>query len=684
MRPVTLDLDVLVSPSITDAAWPGEEQVIDFDDAACPTVDPDHPASWIVELVFVVMGYDSNQGDSVPAPAGWQVFTQEEAAPLIAGWLAESLEFHAATRITCSDDPENFFVVSQSIFDVLNAFNVCCGTPNIQTQALTFKISNSPLTEGVAYPCGIEAAFRWLAVFGSENPGDGTYAFVAELYDQAQNPANTLHFDITAGQIPFTQTEQLQKSWPEDFIGMVASDSTVLVSNDTETLGPNERRIMDYDFGILSLQVAIFNAANDIIHSSQTVAAVPGTQCGAGCISPYPVLANLPEGTVGTPYNANFQLEGSGPFALQAGNKPAWMTAVVDATTGVVTLTGTPDAVLTDFEFIYWAANCGNPINATVETQHTILLDVVQAFNIVAQANPSALNFSDAIYVPFLGLFMTWSQSDDASGTRVMTSPDGITWTLRNTGAFAGSLNEGAAGADKVIIVGSGNGGLMTVDGINYTAITLPQAIQHFGIAYSPVEDIFVAVAQQGANRIFWSQDGTTWNTVTAPVLNNWSNITWSDTLGLFIAVASNGTGNQVMTSPDGLAWTIQTTPTPTRQWRKVRELNGQIFAISQDGTERLMYSPDAIVWTLVTFAQPTFSPTSIEFGNGLFLAAHSGGGTVVFMSSPTGVNSWIPRGNTPNHQWTAINFRQSLNRFVITGLGPGSGFRVATLDWLP
>src|SRR3972149_1363642 len=481
MRPVTLDLDVLVSPIITDAAWPGEEQVIDFDDAACPTVDPDHPASWIVEQVFIVMGYDSNHGDSVPAPAGWQVFTQGEAGPLIPGWAADNLEFHAATKITCSDDPENFFVVSQSFFDVVNAFNVCCGLPNIQTQAFSFKISNSPLIAGQDYPCGTAAAFRWLAIRGTNETRNLEYLFRLQL--TSQDMSTVLSFDLATASL--AATTQLQKSWPDDFIGLVSGSSKTLVANSTENPGPDDVKMMTFDNGVATIIVQVTDTdLSQVVALSNMEWALPSTICGAGCVSPYPVINDLPAATVGTPYAASFQLLGQPPFLFSAGNKPSWMTAVVNATTGQVDLSGTPDDHVEDFEFIYTAANCGNALD--VSTEHTILLDVVQVFNLVSQPNPSALNFSESIYVPFLDLFIAWSGSDDASGTRVLTSPEGVTWALRSPGAFAGPLNEAAAGVDKVTFVGSGTGGLLAVDGINYPTITLPQAIQHFGIAYSP------------------------------------------------------------------------------------------------------------------------------------------------------------------------------------------------------
>jgi hypothetical protein len=34
--------------------------------------------------------------------------------------------------------------------------------------------------------------------------------------------------------------------------------------------------------------------------------------------------------------------------------------------------------------------------------------------------------------------------------------------------------------------------------------------------------------------------------------------ITWAPELGLFVAVSISGTGNRVMTSPDGINWTTR------------------------------------------------------------------------------------------------------------------------------
>ena len=93
------------------------------------------------------------------------------------------------------------------------------------------------------------------------------------------------------------------------------------------------------------------------------------------------------------------------------------------------------------------------------------------------------------------------------SGTnRVMTSPDGITWSPQS-----------AAEANGWWSVTYGNG-------------------------------LFVAVAQSGTNRVMTSPDGITWSPQSAAGASSWRSVTYGN--GLFVAVAYSGT-NRVMTLAD-------------------------------------------------------------------------------------------------------------------------------------
>ena len=75
-------------------------------------------------------------------------------------------------------------------------------------------------------------------------------------------------------------------------------------------------------------------------------------------------------------------------------------------------------------------------------------------------------------------------------------------------------------------------------------------------------QEKFVAVARSGTgNRVMTSPDGVTWTTRTSAADNNWVSVTWGGPTGQekFVAVAWRGAANRVMTSPDGVTWTTQT-----------------------------------------------------------------------------------------------------------------------------
>jgi ElaB/YqjD/DUF883 family membrane-anchored ribosome-binding protein len=107
-----------------------------------------------------------------------------------------------------------------------------------------------------------------------------------------------------------------------------------------------------------------------------------------------------------------------------------------------------------------------------------------------------------------VGLFVTVAQS--GVGNRVMTSPDGVTWTARSSAADNNWLS----------------------------------------VCWSAEVGLFVAVALSGTrNRVMTSPDGITWTARTSAADNTWFSVCWSPQVNRFVAVASSGSGNRVMTS---------------------------------------------------------------------------------------------------------------------------------------
>jgi hypothetical protein len=104
------------------------------------------------------------------------------------------------------------------------------------------------------------------------------------------------------------------------------------------------------------------------------------------------------------------------------------------------------------------------------------------------------------------GIFVAVAGSATGPGNRVMTSPDGVTWTTR------------ASTADNY-----------------WTSVTYGGGL-------------FVAVSgDTPGNRVMTSPDGVTWTLRASAADNDWRSVTYGG--GLFVAVAGTGSGNRVMTS---------------------------------------------------------------------------------------------------------------------------------------
>jgi hypothetical protein len=82
---------------------------------------------------------------------------------------------------------------------------------------------------------------------------------------------------------------------------------------------------------------------------------------------------------------------------------------------------------------------------------------------------------------------------------------------------------------------------------------------------------MFCAVSTTGSgNRVMTSSDGVNWTIRAATISVYWGSVCWSPELHLFCAVAYNGSGYRVMTSPDGITWTGRTAASTDSNWYSV------------------------------------------------------------------------------------------------------------------
>jgi len=214
----------------------------------------------------------------------------------------------------------------------------------------------------------------------------------------------------------------------------------------------------------------------------------------------------------------------------------------------------------------------------------------------------------------------------DIGGYRVMTSPDGYTWTMRS-GTNYSEWSSVTYGDGLFVAVGTtGPYRVMTSpDGITWTARSASYAASWRSVTYG--DGLYVAVALDSAGpRVMTSPDGTTWTSRTASVLDGWRGVVYGN--GVFVAVGSSG---NVMTSPDGTTWTTRT-PAQYNFWEAITYGEGIFYAVGASGTQRAMTSTDGTTWTSKSTADDTSAGWSgIVWGNNTFAAVSYTGTRAMF-----------------------------------------------------
>jgi hypothetical protein len=344
------------------------------------------------------------------------------------------------------------------------------------------------------------------------------------------------------------------------------------------------------------------------------------------------------------------------------------------------------DAVIENLNVAGNATVDGNLTKTGVAGYYTLSTDVYPALNpasfavqsvstwtqrSIVSTPPGSQNLRSICWSPQLKLFVAVGGTGNANQDRIITSPDGITWTtsastyfaMRSVcwspelGLFVVVGINGAANTNIAPFNTSTNSVITSPDGITWTIRTSagPVGSELFwlGVCWSPELGIFVAVAYTDfagltTNRVMTSSDGINWNLRTSPTAT-WYAVCWSPETRLFVAVSEGGSAS-IMTSSDGINWTTRTSPV-TNSWGSVcwsAEL-GIFVAVGRSGTTttNLITSPDGINWTSRTSAnnnQWLGVCWSAELG--VFVAVASTGAGNRIMTSPNGIN-WTSRTNS-------------------------------------
>jgi len=289
----------------------------------------------------------------------------------------------------------------------------------------------------------------------------------------------------------------------------------------------------------------------------------------------------------------------------------------------------------------------------------------------------SDTNWSSICWSPELMLYVAVATSS-GTGSRVMTSPDGLIWMDVKTSVINNEWRSVCWSRECLLFVavassGTGNRVMTSPDGLLWTPRASVIDNDWMSICWAPELSMFVAVASSGSgDRVMTSKNGINWTNQMSPGDDDWRSVCWSPELSMFVAVASSGTGNRVMTSVDGIIWTRGSGSTDSN-WMSVcwsSELS--IFvAVAINGSYRVMTSVDGKVWTgRVVVAENYWNSVCWSPELGLFVAVASTG-TVMnrVMTSPDGIK-WNARASMSESNWRSICWSPEHLMFVAVADG--------------
>jgi uncharacterized delta-60 repeat protein len=233
-------------------------------------------------------------------------------------------------------------------------------------------------------------------------------------------------------------------------------------------------------------------------------------------------------------------------------------------------------------------------------------------------------------------------------GSRLAYSSYANVWTLKSLNQSYNSICFGINNFVAVSNTGSKRV-LTTVNGAFFTQIEVPLeswSAVTFGNGY------FLALSEDGKIMISVTGSANTWIPYDTGLNKTWKSVTYGK--GIFVAVGSSGDDSRVMTSPNGVIWTLR--ESPLNNWTSVTYGgDGKFVAVASSGNRnRIMVSEDGVAWQSKD-NQVDNNFTSITYGNGIFVAVSSNGTNRIITSSDG--SDWKIKSSPVENNWTSINF---------------------------
>lgn len=232
------------------------------------------------------------------------------------------------------------------------------------------------------------------------------------------------------------------------------------------------------------------------------------------------------------------------------------------------------------------------------------------------------------------------------AGGKIVSSPDGITWTTQTNAASAADLNSVVFGGASYVAAGAGGVILYSADGLTWAAQTSGTTNPIYSMT-SNGASTFVGVGARGT--IVYG-NGTTWSVAAPATANDLLAVTYGN--GRFVAVGAAGT---LLTSTDAVTWTPVASSTTANLKAVAYGINATtatFLFVAGGANGALLTSLDGVTWTSSS-SLPVTGINSLIYGSQFVLAGDAG---IIYTS--TDGTSWQAQssGTTNNLKAVARN----------------------------
>lgn len=276
---------------------------------------------------------------------------------------------------------------------------------------------------------------------------------------------------------------------------------------------------------------------------------------------------------------------------------------------------------------------------------------------------------------------------------RIMTSTNASSWT----GVLAPQVSawESIAYGNGTFVALSGDQNptnpymYSTDDGANWTVVSKGGANSFYGNRIRFLNNQFIAMFDNGTQRLATSSDGITWTAISTNLLT-YSPFDMAYVSGTYYALVSDGNISRarIITSSDLTTWTavavFNTSPTSMTSGYTLEYSNGT-FIVAGDNTfaspqtnAELIYSTDGTTWTAATNATALGTRYNVVYGNGTWVSVGLGQNVATSSDGITWTNSATALPNSST--WRGLVYKN--NRFVAVSTGGHVAYSTDGLSW--